>query len=1079
MHSLRASLSRWIVTLLASALVIAGLAAGNATASAPAEAASSGKSLSSDHVNTSGHDAAPSAAGDVSDVTWMHDLAAHIWYRTLSKIVLPGSHDSGSYSLGDAADPFAFGVTQTDDLIDQLNDGMRVFDIRVEWHNGNWYAHHGTPGTAIDAISNWLTLEREFKDIEEWVANTGQAAGPGPRDQEIIMLHFVFDHPGNNYFPTNDCADLGKMLGDALVTPNMLQVHHFSTDPGQVTLEQLWSLPDPNGYARVIIDDNECMDDANPAAGQWSSAIGPGGLFSGYYADQVAARYNDAATNYLCGPDQKYGIIVMDEQAAQQRLTGLYGGEPTPPEDPKVGGLYNLGIEGTPEIDCLYTPAEIAPEQVSVLSALWQDWRTNAYGIGDNINILSGDFVQDIPLMNYVIAMDESLPVEADQITRLGPDTLSADAHQAVPSFSVYASYQGHAVPGAQVNILVNPADGSSGPNLNGLDFATATSDAEGVATFSGVYAGPRAGTWTITAGVAEVNIQPTWKLTVMPSSGDEFEPVGGNPTTLPVTRTTSSGFAVRLVDTNTQQPVANEKVTFNAPGAGQSPGLFGNFVGGADTVTVTTDKDGVARSPAYQAGTLAFHAAVQVSAPLTPALYVGFTVTPGPLTKFVVTSGDSPHVAIDSALPEGWVSGHWVDQYGNTVTDVPKGEQELRFDVDHTLASWPNGDRVISVTPSSNGTISAPALRVGRTLLNPQQLDLCNGLGPCISIFAGGLHFVDVQVTAGPPSALTVAGGDGQHTETGKPFAQPLAAKVTDAAGNPIPDTPVTFQVTAGAATFAQPNLSAQAAKAGISGSATPADASPPSKVVVFTDTKGSATAPVLTARQSGPVEVTASANGVPADKNAVFHLSATGTAPTAPTITNLTNGDGQVTVGFSGANPGTSPITSYEVSATDQDHPTAPAVTATGDSSPITVTGLTNGDAYVFTVTAMSADGNSPPSAQSGRLNVGVAAAVTSEPADGVVGQAYSSGFTVTGEPTPTVTQISGTLPPGLTLGSDGKLTGTPTQAGSYNFTVHVDNHVGQVDKTVTVNIFPPSTTTTTTPPSSTTTATAPSTQ
>ena len=94
---------------------------------------------------------------------------------------------------------------------------------------------------------------------------------------------------------------------------------------------------------------------------------------------------------------------------------------------------------------------------------------------------------------------------------------------------------------------------------------------------------------------------------------------------------------------------------------------------------------------------------------------------------------------------------------------------------------------------------------------------------------------------------------------------------------------------------------------------------------------------------------------------------------APAAPTITGLANGDGQVAVSFTDADPGTSPITSYEVTATDLSDSTAPAVTAKGPSSPVTVTGLTNGDTYVFTVTATSADGTSPPSAPSGRLNVG----------------------------------------------------------------------------------------------------------
>ena len=56
------------------------------------------------------------------------------------------------------------------------------------------------------------------------------------------------------------------------------------------------------------------------------------------------------------------------------------------------------------------------------------------------------------------------------------------------------------------------------------------------------------------------------------------------------------------------------------------------------------------------------------------------------------------------------------------------------------------------------------------------------------------------------------------------------------------------------------------------------------------------------------------------------------------------------------------------------------------------------------------------------------------------GTVGTAYTATFTVTGGTAPfTYSKDSGTLPPGLTLGtSTGKLTGTPTTAGTYTFTI-----------------------------------------
>jgi hypothetical protein len=59
------------------------------------------------------------------------------------------------------------------------------------------------------------------------------------------------------------------------------------------------------------------------------------------------------------------------------------------------------------------------------------------------------------------------------------------------------------------------------------------------------------------------------------------------------------------------------------------------------------------------------------------------------------------------------------------------------------------------------------------------------------------------------------------------------------------------------------------------------------------------------------------------------------------------------------------------------------------------------------------------------------------------------------ISGAPPATVTQISGELPPGLTLSSDGTLVGTPTQAGTYEFTVEAVNPVGIGFANATVTI------------------------
>ena len=91
--------------------------------------------------------------------------------------------------------------------------------------------------------------------------------------------------------------------------------------------------------------------------------------------------------------------------------------------------------------------------------------------------------------------------------------------------------------------------------------------------------------------------------------------------------------------------------------------------------------------------------------------------------------------------------------------------------------------------------------------------------------------------------------------------------------------------------------------------------------------------------------------------------------TPPNPPAITNLTTGNGQVSVAFSTPmDQGTAPITSYTVTASG-----GGGQVATGPGSPITVFGLTTGQQYAFAVTATNAAGTSVASDLSDPIVVG----------------------------------------------------------------------------------------------------------
>ncbi|GAA2175704.1 hypothetical protein GCM10009846_26630 [Agrococcus versicolor] len=75
-----------------------------------------------------------------------------------------------------------------------------------------------------------------------------------------------------------------------------------------------------------------------------------------------------------------------------------------------------------------------------------------------------------------------------------------------------------------------------------------------------------------------------------------------------------------------------------------------------------------------------------------------------------------------------------------------------------------------------------------------------------------------------------------------------------------------------------------------------------------------------------------------------------------------------------------------------------------------------------------------------------------------DGVLGRPYSAALTLQGTPQPGVQDFTGTLPPGLTLSWIGTLEGTPTQMGTFEFSVQASSTAGSVTRAFTVTIADP---------------------
>jgi hypothetical protein len=204
-------------------------------------------------------------------------------------------------------------------------------------------------------------------------------------------------------------------------------------------------------------------------------------------------------------------------------------------------------------------------------------------------------------------------------------------------------------------------------------------------------------------------------------------------------------------------------------------------------------------------------------------------------------------------------------------------------------------------------------------------------------------------------------------------------------------------------------------------------------------------------------------------------LNLSATPSAPAAPTGVTATATQGSATVTWTAPSPGTSPITSYTVTpyiGTTAQTPT----TITGSPPPTsaTITGLQNGTTYTFTVTATNAVGTGPASQASNPVtpsaptapaaptsvsampgNASATVAWTAPAADG----SPITSYTVTpyiGTTAQTPTTITGS-PPATSATVTGLQNGI-----AYTFTVTATNGVGTGPASTPSNAVTPTATT-----------------
>lgn len=208
-------------------------------------------------------------------------------------------------------------------------------------------------------------------------------------------------------------------------------------------------------------------------------------------------------------------------------------------------------------------------------------------------------------------------------------------------------------------------------------------------------------------------------------------------------------------------------------------------------------------------------------------------------------------------------------------------------------------------------------------------------------------------------------------------------------------------------------------------------------------------------TPTQAGSFSFTAQVMDSSGGKNNTATSNCTIVVAPPPLTLTCPSGTGQVGVAYSSALVASGGVPPYTFSIISGSLP--PGLTLNSSTGAITGT-PTQAGSFSFTAQVMDSSGGQNNTTTSNCTIVVAPPPITLSCANSTaqVGMPYSSSLVASGGVPPyTFSILSGSLPPGLTLNSStGAITGTPTQAGNFNFTAQVVDSTGGKAGTATAN-------------------------
>ena len=357
-------------------------------------------------------------------------------------------------------------------------------------------------------------------------------------------------------------------------------------------------------------------------------------------------------------------------------------------------------------------------------------------------------------------------------------------------------------VPGANVTFALGSGAGGAGASFaGGGTQATEPTNLDGVATSPSFTGGSVAGKFTATATTPVITEPVSFPLDNLVGKPPAMAPIGGLHRSATVGSRYGPPLEVKVVDGN-GRPLQGETVTFTLGSTGNGAGGQGaasagaSFADGSTQATATTDVDGIAVSPWFEANaTAGVFSATAATAGVTDAVRFQLDNLAGkpPSLRAVGSARRSANVGTSYRRPleVRVLDHHGKPLQGETVTFTlgsagGGGGGAGGSGTASAGGSFADGSSQVTETTDAAGVAISPRFDANTTAGEFTATAAVPGVTDPVSF--------ELDNLAGKPPSLHLVGAVRRSATVGTSYHRPLGIKVLDAHGRPLQGVTVTF---------------------------------------------------------------------------------------------------------------------------------------------------------------------------------------------------------------------------------------------------------------------------------------------